>query len=335
MTKERYLEVFIDQINKCNLRCLMCAFSDERVRNLKKIEMDFEVFKKISYQIFPLARYVALSCLTEPLLLKDLPKRLELVKEKNVPFSEIITNGILLNEKIINSLIENEISRIGISLDGVKKGTYESIRIGASFEKLIENIKLLVKIKDEKKAKKPYLRLIMVLSEKNIDEFYDFLKMAKEFNASSIDIRTVTPFKGAKIKDFAEVKYWEKIKEYKIFLDKWCKENNIENLGYLRENPEKVDLYDEKGNKLYCRRPFYTVAIHPNGDINPCMTWMRKPLGNIKRQDFKEIWESEYANSLRKEFEEKKPGVDCQFCLIKKEFDEQEEDGFFKMLSKE
>lgn len=335
MIKDRFLEVFMDQINKCNLRCRMCAFSDERVKSLKKMEMEYWVFEKISKEIFPLASYVALSCLTEPLLVKDLPKRLELVKEKEVPFSELITNGILLNEKIILSFIENKLTRLGVSLDGTKKETYESIRVGASFKKIIKNLELLNKLKEEKKSNLPQLRLIMVISEKNINEFYDFLKMAKYFNASSIDIRTITPFKGAKDLGFREERYFEKIKEYKLFLEGWCKENGIENLGYLRENPGRVDLYNGEGNKIYCRRPFNTVAIHPNGDINPCMTWMRKPLGNIKNQSFEEIWESEYARSLREEFLENKPSIDCQFCEIKKEYPGQEEDGFFKMLSKE
>lgn len=325
----------MDQINKCNLRCRMCAFSDERVRNLKKVEMPFWVFEKISYEIFPYAYYVALSCLTEPLLIKDLPKRLKLLKEKGVPFSEIITNGILLKDKIIESFIENRLTRLGISLDGTKKETYESIRVGASFKKIMENLKILNKLKEKSRSRFPELRLIMVLSENNIDEFYDFLKLAKEFNASSIDIRTITPFKGAKDLGFDEEKYWEKIKEYNLFLKEWCKKNGIENLGYLRENSAKVDLFDSSGNKIYCKRPFYTLAIHPNGDINPCMTWMRKPFGNIKNQSFKEIWESDYAKSLREEFEDKKPSIDCQFCEIKKEYLSQEEDGFFKMLSKE
>ncbi len=333
--KGRFLEVFMDQINKCNLSCRMCAFSDERVKKLKKIEMPLWVFEKISNQIFPFAKYVALSCLTEPLLLKDFKERLKILRGKAVPFTELITNGILLNESIISSLIENGISRIGISIDGVKSKTYEKIRVGASFEKLIENINLLIKLKREKNAQNPLLRLIMTVSEENIDEVEDFLNFSLKFNVSFIDIRTVTTFKGAKIKSFKEEKYWKKIKDFKVFLENWCKEKGIKSIGYLRESPEKVDLFDENNKKLYCKRPFYTVAIHPNGDIVPCMTWMRKPLGNIAKEDFKEIWESEYAKNLREEFEEKKVGVDCDFCQIKREYPEQEEDGFFKMLSKE
>lgn len=325
----------MDQINKCNLQCRMCAFSDERVKKIKKVEMEFWIFEKIAKEIFPYASYVALSCLTEPLLLKDLPERLKLVKEMQVPVSELITNGTLLNKKIIISFMENKLTRLGVSLDGTKRETYEAIRKGASFKKVIENLKLLNKLKEEFKSELPRLRMLMVLSEKNIDEFYDFLNLALEFNASCIDVRTITPFKGAKDKGFYNEEFFQKVKKYKLFLKEWCRKNGIENLGYLRESLEKVELFDENGNKIYCRRPFNTVAIHPNGDINPCMTWMRKPLGNIKNQSFNEIWESEYAKRLREEFEEKKPGIDCQFCEIKKEYEGQEEDGFFKMLSKE
>ena len=36
---ERFLNVFLDQNNKCNLRCQMCGFSDSRVAALSKYDM--------------------------------------------------------------------------------------------------------------------------------------------------------------------------------------------------------------------------------------------------------------------------------------------------------
>lgn len=74
---KRFLHVYMDQNNKCNLRCVMCGFSDPRVKDIPKYDMPFWLFEKIAGEIFPYAEYLALSCLTEPLMTKDFPQRLE------------------------------------------------------------------------------------------------------------------------------------------------------------------------------------------------------------------------------------------------------------------
>src|SRR5437899_7392471 len=38
-TRQRFLNVFMDQNNKCNLRCQMCGFSDPRVASIGKYDM--------------------------------------------------------------------------------------------------------------------------------------------------------------------------------------------------------------------------------------------------------------------------------------------------------
>lgn len=87
---------------------------------------------------------------------------------------------------------------------------------------------------------------------------------------------------------------------------------------------------------MTCRRPWDTLAIHANGDVHPCMSWTRPPVGNLARQSFEEIWCGEELARLREEFERMSPGIDCQHCTMKQtvplgEYD----DFFFRMIDKE
>src|SRR5215470_12997806 len=89
----RCLSVYMDQNNRCNLKCKMCGFSDSRVAAIPKYDMPRPLFDSIAAQVFPLTSFLVLSIMTEPFMTRDFPDRLSLVREFDVPYSEIITNG--------------------------------------------------------------------------------------------------------------------------------------------------------------------------------------------------------------------------------------------------
>lgn len=331
--EDRFLEVFMDQNNLCNLRCRMCAFSDPRVAELAKLQMPIELFEKIAREVFPHASYLTLSCLTEPLMSKDFPRRLEILKRHPVPFAEMITNGQLLNERVIRKIIEVPLSRIGVSIDGGTAATYEHIRRRASFARLLERVDLLNRLKREMGSELPVLRLLMVATESNLDELDDFLALAERLEAGAVDVRTILPIRNAPDQGTEADEFWSTIGRHRERLDEWCRRTGVENVGYLRGTHEEIVVHHDDGSKRICERPWSSAAIHFNGDVQICSTWQRQPVGNLARESFEEIWHGEPLADLRREFLERQPGIDCQHCKIKNNQDE-EEDGFFNMLSK-
>jgi radical SAM protein with 4Fe4S-binding SPASM domain len=322
----------MDQNNTCNLRCRMCAFSDPRTRSLPRYDLPFALFEKIVREVLPRARYLALSCLTEPLMTRDFAARLELLRADPVPLSEMITNGMLLTEALVETLVDLPLTRIGISVDGARAATYERIRVGASFDRLMRAIASLNAAKAHRGSEHPHLRLDFVLSETNMGEFEEFLALAERCNAQGVDVRTIAPFRGAADQGTEAVSFWEQVRCARETLTAWSARTGIADLGYLRTRSGEIVLYED-GKRLTCRRPWNTVAIHPNGDVGPCMTWMRPPIGNLWRQGFGEIWEGEAARALRDEFEKEQPGLDCLHCGAKLDAGD-EEDGFYRMLAK-
>ena len=71
-------------------------------------------------------------------------------------FIQFVTNGSLLNEKLINNLCEKKnISLIGVSIDGATKETFEKIRVRSNFELIISNTRRLIsKIKEKDKSRR-------------------------------------------------------------------------------------------------------------------------------------------------------------------------------------
>lgn len=334
---ERLLEVFLDQNNKCNLKCRMCGFSDPRVAPLPKYDLPLPLFRKIAEEIFPRTRYLAFSCMTEPLMTRDIGERLALVGVSGIPFVEMITNGTLLFEAAVRSLIAARISRVAVSIDGATKETFEEIRVGAKFETVVENVRRFSRIKRETGAELPHLRINHVLSPTNAHEFDRFLELAESLEPRSIDVRTVVRFSNALDTGTKDPAFFRIVHEVRETLDAFCRRTGIENVGVLRWQPSLIELFHSNGERLTCQRPWNTVAIHANGDVLPCISWTRPPFGNLARQGFQEIWTGEAAESIRREFSAAKPGVDCEYCTIKKDAsvaEGEDDDFFFRMIAK-
>jgi radical SAM protein with 4Fe4S-binding SPASM domain len=313
----------------------MCGFSDPRVASLTKFDMPFELFEAIVREVLPHARYLALSCMTEPLMTRDFPERLRLLPAVAVPFVEVITNAMLLTDRIIEEILAVPLTRLTVSIDGATKETYERIRVGANFEKVIANVRRFSELKRQRGASLPALRINHVLTESNLDEFPLFLALAESLSPNAIDVRTVVQMSNSVIGESREETFFSRVRSARLLLEQWCARTGVANEGYLRHTSDPIDLFLPDGQKRTCERPWNTVAIHANGDVLPCISWTRSPVGNLAAQSFEEIWNGERLRALREEFTAKRPGIDCQHCTVKQtvalgEYD----DFFFRMVDK-
>jgi radical SAM protein with 4Fe4S-binding SPASM domain len=328
-SRGRIFSVFMDQNNRCNLRCKMCGFSDARVSAIPKYDMPRALFDSIASQLFPRTNILILSILTEPFMTKDFPDRLEAVRASGVPYSEIITNGTLLDEGRITRILEADIRCLTVSIDGGTKATYESIRRGARFEDVIANVQLFQTMRARRRAGRTELRINHVLSELNIDRFRDFLTLVESIRPERIGVRTVSRMSNALVQENADPEFWRKVRTIRGELAEFCRRTGIEDAGYLRDRPARIDLYTDAGTKMICRAPWEMVAIHANGDVYPCMAWTRPPIGNLMRQTFEEIWLGSALAALRAEFEEVRPGLDCLHCRVRRDGAGGPDDDFF------
>jgi radical SAM protein with 4Fe4S-binding SPASM domain len=334
-TSERFLNVFMDQNNKCNLRCKMCGFSDPRVAGLAAYDLPRWLFDRIAADVFPRANYLCLSLMTEPFMTSDFPDRLAAVRDAEVPFSEIITNGTLLTERACQKIIDARISRVIFSIDGGTKAVFENIRIGARFERVLANFAMLRAMRSVQRADLPQLRINHVLSELNIDHFDDFLSLIRRLRPEEIAVRTISRMSNALLQESTDAVFWSKVRAAREALRRFCAETGIRDSAYLRDRHTPIDLFTDSGDRLLCPKPWDTIAIHPNGDTYPCMAWSRPPLGNLATDSFDEIWNGAALASLRKEFENTQAGVDCLNCTIRRSsIDDPDDDFFYRKLAK-
>ncbi|MFA4907968.1 MAG: radical SAM protein, partial [archaeon] len=129
---------------KCNQKCAGCSIPDNTVKNEMSIEKISAVFGKL--RKFGIKKVFLQG--GDPLAH---PKIREIVLMlKGMGFSQsVLTNGILLNQDIINFFDENGIS-VNVSLDSLKGDVYAAIRGSGTLELVKRNIGLLSHTKNKK-----------------------------------------------------------------------------------------------------------------------------------------------------------------------------------------
>jgi molybdenum cofactor biosynthesis enzyme MoaA len=154
----------------CNLKCIMCRGSQSYAKENKAYRhLKLEEFVSILNGI-DLSRLKALNLAgnAESLLNPDILPILSLCRDKKIAV-DLITNGMMLTPQISKQLL-GSCSEIHISFGGSTKQIFESIRQGADFELVCENIRYLSELKKTNYIKYPYIWLNPILMKNNIHE---------------------------------------------------------------------------------------------------------------------------------------------------------------------
>jgi len=125
---------------------------------------------------------------------------------ENIKYS-LLTNGLMFKEfsPRIPHIIEN-LTELGISIDGASKETYEKLRLGGRWEKILENFEFI------KKNKNYPVNLHMVVQTQNWNEMKLMLDLADFYNFDKVYFNQIEDWNTAiNVKEekklFAESQY--------------------------------------------------------------------------------------------------------------------------------
>jgi radical SAM protein with 4Fe4S-binding SPASM domain len=271
--------------------------------------------------VIPKVGAISLQCNCEPLLNKNIVDIVRRLKQENpnlhVAFA---TNGTLLSPSISSGLIDVGLNQIWFSIDGASEETYESIRRGAKFEEVIENIKNLISQKELKQAVLPKAGMITVASTKNVSELFSILELTGELHLDSLIINGLEPYD----EEMANSVLWGKSakQEYiQVFgkLERLAREKGIE----LRLPSLQLESYtsctlsgctiDSNGNVYPCSCLSYERPYFYFGEKN---VHSRISFGSLKENDLSKIWNSREYRSFRNRLTKGRFPKCCHKCLL-------------------
>ena len=267
------LKISMNLTKKCNLRCKQC-FSDSGTIKAKELTTQ-EMFKLFD----DMQKYgTFFICLGggEPFTREDLFDILEYGNKKQLAIS-IVSNGLLLNEQIIDKLNKENIDTLWISLDGLEKN-HEFLRGKGTFQKALDAISLISRKFTRKKA------IRISLNNKNIGEYKELIKIAEENNFDLIRFTPILSFGRAKQEDLTITQ-----DQYIDFINKIKQiESKIEIVYPTKPNKDKFWV-GTNGFGCHCGKE--AVWIDEIGDYSPCIFYGPEyTLGNIKKDDYMELW---------------------------------------------
>lgn len=246
----RYIGVFLDPVMGCNLRCRMCYMSDpaQKVSPSKETTLNRETLDYVAETFFPMALKLQIGCATEPTLYPHLPEIISKAKEKGVPYISITTNGQLLTDKGLHTMIAAGLDEVTLSVHGFEKEVYEHLMPGGKFDRFKNVISIL------KEAKKNFpnfkVRINYIMNNDNIRSLGNIFEVLDGLRPDVVQLRPIQKLGESTYTDFSldEIK-----KSYSDIIEplrsRFIKEGTVilcptlENLRNLEEDSEGTDEF--------------------------------------------------------------------------------------------
>lgn len=164
----------------CNLHCTSCR---EKVFVEQKENSNF--WRKIIYEklaILPVS--LILNTVGEPFASAGCMELMDRI-EHSVCQLAIYTNGTLLTPDKLEEILQKHHSiELSLSIDAASKETYERIRRGGNYEKLMDNIAYISQ--EKKQGRISYWRVNFVVQKSNIQEMGLFVEQAKAWGVNQV-----------------------------------------------------------------------------------------------------------------------------------------------------
>ena len=305
------LTMDIEPTTGCNFRCTMCQVSNP---DFKAFNMDIDVYKKVIDENKQLIK-IKLQGMGEPFVHKNLFEMISYANSYGISV-EFVSNGSLLNDNNIDKILNHDISRISISIDGASKKTFESIRIKSNFDNVISNVRKLSNKIKEKNFSVDFDAMCLV-QKKNMHEIYEIVNLCKDIGFHTLYFQVQLTGWGKE--------EWEKInKEQDVDYDNSSIKEKFTKIIKEKSNKNfKIVVLEENllNFKKKCSYPFENPYISSTGKVIPCCMIADEKVvnfGSIKNNKFSEIWNSSEYKNFRKDINNNDLKDYCKNCY--KEF---------------
>jgi radical SAM protein with 4Fe4S-binding SPASM domain len=236
----------IEPTNLCNLKCPECPSGNNRMTR-SRLFLSINEYKNIIDQSYQHVSFLQLYFQGEPFMHPHIYDFIKYSCQHNI-YTSTSTNGQFLNRESVLKIIESGLHRLIISIDGTNQEVYSKYRIGGSYEKLIDGIKLLTHLKKEKKSKTPHIIIQFVVLKSNEHQIGEIKELAKNLQIDSLKI------KSAQIEDFKNGN------EMMTTIDKYSR----------YKKTEKGFFVLKRKQKFKCRRVWNGVVISASNEVLPC-----------------------------------------------------------------
>ncbi|MEV0268367.1 SPASM domain-containing protein [Hamadaea sp. NPDC050747] len=316
----------VEITSACNLRCAMCLVSYRAPVNKLAGAMGPDLFEPLVDSL-PELDTLTLQGLGEPLLSPYLLRHIGYAKERGVR-AGFNSNATLLTRGRAEELVGSGVDWLHVSLDGARAETFEGIRAGADFDRVVGNLSGLVEAKRSADSPSPWIRVVFVAMRRNVGELAALVQLLGEVGVDEVRVQNLshsfsdTDPSGqyAGIRDFAAAEaLWtgadsDRVGEAFAEARDAARDNGVRlRLPGLTPAPSRDP--DRPG----CTWPWDSAYVTSAGVVQPCCMVMgddRVHLGDLTEQTFPEIWHGEAYQEFRRQLTTEEPPEVCRGCSL-------------------
>ncbi len=285
--------VSFEPTTACNLRCPECpsglrSFS----RDTGNLKIDF--FRKVIDEIGDKLFYLIFYFQGEPFINPAFLEMVNFAHRQNI-YTITSTNGHFLDHVNAKATVESGLDRIIISVDGTTQDVYEAYRKQGNLDKVIEGISNLVYWKEELKSTTPHIIIQFLVVRPNEHQIPEIYNLAKELRVDEVKLKTAQVYDYQNGNDLIP-----------------------NNSKYSRYVLNKNGTYNLKHSLVnHCWKLWHACVITWDGIVVPCCfdKDATHRMGDLKNQQFKNIWNSQQYINFRKTLLKGRSEIDiCTNC---------------------
>jgi MoaA/NifB/PqqE/SkfB family radical SAM enzyme len=316
--------LYLETTNRCNLLCTTCPRTYEELE--PPADMSWELFTSIVDQVPGLARAV-LHGVGEPMLVRDLPRMVRYLKDRNV-YVLFNTNGTVLNARNGRALIAAELDELRVSLDASNAESFKQIRGKNYFGRILRNVRAFRELQEREGHVKPLVSAWLTGLKETIRDLPEFVRVAADIGVREVYLQRLVYFDkepiGLARPDQAlfesltreEADCLREAEELARSLDIVFSAS-----GAASEPGLSLKKADSDSPWTLCRRPWSLMYITANGRALPCCIapfsqhgYENYTLGDATQENLRAIWNGPAYQAFRRALLSDTPPAACASC---------------------
>ncbi|MBC8234771.1 radical SAM protein [bacterium] len=319
--------VNVDITHRCNLRCRWCRWhspilSKPSEHKLPIRDFPLDVFRKMCGELKTMGTHMLLFVgAGEPLLHPNILDMISAAKENGLGVT-IYTNGTLLTERRITSLIDTHVDSLRVSLWATSSEDYAQQHPDVApsrFQKIIDGLQLLLRLKTERGSRLPRIEFSHAINRQSLRKLDGLVDLACATGCEKIVFSVVQAAEGGE--DFKQF-LLSPDEERLACLSLDQVKRRLNSLS-IQHNVEEVSLRYRLGESGWkttpCYAAWYYAFCRIDGKVQPCQR-CHMPMGDLRENSFQEIWNSRNYRHFRTQsvtyqgLAAMMDYCDCSFC---------------------
>lgn len=253
----------VEVTSRCLLHCSFCP-NKGLGENWRHGDFPWDIFRECLGPHLGRFETVYLQGWGEPLLHPRLWDMIALAKQAGAK-AGFTTCGGLLSQEAVERVLDLQVDLLAISFAGASADVHEHLRVGSRFDQLVANVDRLVRSRNARGTKRPFLELHFLMQSGNMAELPEFVRLGARLGADELVATNVTYAPTREIAEMAVFGRTPDVRHVDILAEaeQEAARLNMKFRAYPLRPSEAV---------LECdARPCETCYVTHTGKVTPCV----------------------------------------------------------------